>query len=91
MYHVLVFQQKGKYVLDSVSDQEEIVEFSSLDDLILFLTGHNLKVGEDEVQLSDICSCADDSLRISSNCRLLFVSQFRHRIMRRHLPPCSSQ
>jgi hypothetical protein len=72
MYHVLVFQQAGKYVLDSAGEmgEEGNVHFSSLDELVLFLTGHNLKVGEDEVQLSDICPCAHDSIKISSNSEL---------------------
>lgn len=70
MYHVLIFQKDGKYLLDSAEESGEDggVQFSSLDELVLFLTGHNLKVGEDEVQLTDPCLCADDSTRISSNC-----------------------
>ncbi len=77
MYHVLIFQQGGKYVLDTstppregVDGEEGVtgeVEFNSLDELVLFLTGHNLKVGDDEVHLTDTCPCADDSVRLSSN------------------------
>ena len=68
MYHVLVFQQGGKYVMDSTGlPEEESVEFSSLDELVLFLTGHNLKVGDDEVQLTEACPCVEDSTRKSSN------------------------
>ena len=70
MYHVLIFQQEGKYLLDSAGDAEaeECLQFSSLDELVLFLTGHNLKVGEDEVQLTGTCPCAQDATRMSSNC-----------------------
>ena len=46
------------------------VQFNSLDELVLFLTGHNLKVGEDEVKLTDTCPCVDDTVRLSSNCML---------------------
>lgn len=75
MYHVLIFQQGGKYILDSAGppsegdsgEGSEGVRFSSLDELVLFLTGHSLKVGDDEVQLTDTCPCADDSSRLSSN------------------------
>jgi len=76
MYHVLIFQRGGKYVLDSASPGggNETdgglggeVEFNSLDELVLFLTGHNLKVGDDEVHLTDTCPCADDAMRLSSN------------------------
>ena len=75
MYHVLIFQQGGKYILDSTCPPNEGdsgeggggVEFNSLDELVLFLTGHNLKVGDDEVHLTDTCPCADDSVRLSSN------------------------
>ena len=81
MYHVLIFQQGGKYILDSASpggssnetDGGGIggeVEFNSLDELVLFLTGHNLKVGDDEVHLTDTCPCADDAVRLSSNSEL---------------------
>ena len=71
MYHVLVFQQGGKYVLDSAGEQgEEPVPFNSLDELVLFLTGHNLRVEDEEVQLTEVCLCADDSARLSSNCML---------------------
>ncbi len=76
MYHVLVFQQGGKYILDGPPEQQEEgggmaapVQFDSLDELILFLTGHNLKVGEDEVQLTEICPCEEESARKSSNCK----------------------
>lgn len=70
MYHVLIFQQAGKYLLDSAGETgvEGGVDFNSLDELVLFLTGHNLKVGDDEVRLTNTCPC--DSSRISSNCEL---------------------
>ncbi len=75
MYHVLIFQQQGgKYVLDSATNDtaesesgDQSVQFTSLDELVLFLTGHNLKVGEEDVQLTETCPCLDDSFRISSN------------------------
>ena len=78
MYHVLIFQQAGKYVLDSAGEmgEEGNVHFSSLDELVVFLTGHNLKVGEDEVQLSETCPCAQDSFRTSSNCKLQLLVPF---------------
>lgn len=68
---MLIFQQEGKYLLDSAGDAaetEECLQFSSLDELVLFLTGYNLKVGEDEVQLTGTCPCAQDAMRMSSNC-----------------------
>ena len=75
MYHVLIFQQDGKYVLDATNESSEAgdasdqnVYFKSLDELVVFLTGHNLRVGEEEVQLTETCTCPDDSVRISSNC-----------------------
>ncbi len=79
MYHVLIFQQAGKYVLDSTANDmgdtgdatDESVQLDSLDELVLFLTGHNLKIGDEEVQLTETCPCADDSVRISSNCKSL--------------------
>lgn len=73
MYHVLIFQQAGKYVLDSATNDsssegvDEAVQFNSLEELVQFLTGHNLKVGEEDVQLTETCPCPDDSFRISSN------------------------
>ena len=75
MYHVLIFQQSGKYMLDSAGEaagvgEEGAVQFSSLDELVLFLTGHNLKVGEDEVKLTETCPCVDDATRLSSNSML---------------------
>ncbi len=82
MYHVLIFQEDGKYVLDSAGEAEEEgnVKFSSLDELVLFLTGHNLKVAEDEVQLTTPCPCADNSTRISSNCMFMpcGLEQYSH-------------
>ena len=75
MYHVLIFQQAGKYLLDSATndigdsgDVDESVQFNSLEELVQFLTGHNLKVGDEDVQLTETCPCPDDSFRISSNC-----------------------
>lgn len=81
MYHVLIFQQAGKYLLDSVAEASEGsegsgVHFSSLDELVLFLTGHNLKVGEDEIKLTEACPFLDDSIRMSSNCTL--ADQVQH-------------
>lgn len=81
MYHILIFQQGGKYVLDSAGEaagaagggEEGGVQFSSLDELVLFLTGHNLKVGEDEVKLTDTCPCVDDTTRLSSNSTLCCI------------------
>ena len=57
-------------MLDSAGDAGEGggVRFNSLDELVLFLTGHNLKVGEEEVKLTDTCPCVDDTVRMSSNC-----------------------
>lgn len=75
MYHVLIFQKGGKYVLDSAGPPSEgkdegeggEIQFSSLDELVVFLTGHNLKVGDDEVQLTESCPCVNDLTKLSSN------------------------
>ena len=70
---MLIFQQGGQYVLDGAGEvgeeggEETPISFNSLDELVLFLTGHNLKVGGDDVQLTDTCPCVDDSVRMSSN------------------------
>ena len=69
MYHVLIFQLDGKYKLDG----EDPVSFDSLDDLIVFLVGHDMKIDEDEIHLKEIVPCSADSptsaIRISSNGR----------------------
>ena len=82
MYHVLIFQQGGQYVLDGTGEvveeeggEETPISFNSLDELILFLTGHNLKVGEDDIQLTDTCPCVDDSMKMSSNGTSLWRQQ----------------
>ena len=75
MYHVLVFRQGVKYTLDGAKlpiggdadDGDGEVEFSSLDELVLFLTGHNLMLGDDEVQLSNTCPRTYSSAILSSN------------------------
>ena len=86
MYHVLIFQQEGKYYLDTdnsvVGDSSESVDgvhqpeptsqlaFDTLDDLVVFLVGHEMKVEGDDVHLQEVVVCSDDqasTLRISSN------------------------
>ena len=71
MYHVLVFNQGGKYHLDSAGEQsDDPVLFKSLDDLVAFCGGHELRVEGDDVLLHDAVACADSpstALRISSN------------------------
>lgn len=82
MYHVLIFQQEGKYYLDTdntaVGDSSGGQEpeptsqlaFDTLDDLVVFLVGHEMKVEGDEVHLQEVVICSEDqasTLRISSN------------------------
>jgi len=69
MYHVLVFQKGGKFNLDSEGDEEPII-FDTMDELVSFLIGHDLKVNEDEVHLQYILPCdmqLTQKARISSN------------------------
>lgn len=88
MYHVLIFQQNGKYFLDtdnavvgdSGTDATDSAEqqpeptsqlaFDTLDDLVVFLIGHEMKVEGDDVHLQEVVACAENqasTLRISSN------------------------
>ena len=88
MYHILIFQQNGKYYLDTdnavVGDSGGPVEetdqaqpeptsqlaFDTLDDLVVFLVGHEMKVEGDDVHLQEVVTCAENQasmLRISSN------------------------
>ena len=73
MFHVLIFQQGKKYILDTAGSSREReteggeVQFGCLDELVLFLTGHTLKVGDEELQLTDTCPCENNSIRLSSN------------------------
>lgn len=73
MFHVLIFQQDGKYILDSPSDQnEDEITFDNLDELVTFLIGHNLKVEGEEIHLQDVVLCDDNpqqKARVSSNGR----------------------
>ena len=58
VYHVLIFQEGGQFHLDSAGDQsEETLHFDSLDDLVVFCMGHNLRVAGDEVQLHEAVAC----------------------------------
>ena len=58
VYHVLIFQDGGQFHLDSAGDQsEESLHFDSLDDLVVFCMGHDLRVAGDEVQLHEAVSC----------------------------------
>ena len=84
MYHILIFQQNGKYFLDTdntvVGDVPDGGEqqpeptsqlaFDTLDDLVVFLVGHEMKVEGDDVHLQEVVVCAENQasmLRISSN------------------------
>ena len=86
MYHVLIFQQNGKYYLDTEStvvgddgadqatvqqaEQTSQLAFDTLDDLVVFLIGHDMKVEGDDVHLQEVVPCAENqasTLRISSN------------------------
>lgn len=62
VYHVLIFQEGGQFHLDSAGDQsEEPLHFDSLDDLVVFCIGHNLRVAGDEVQLHEAVACETTS------------------------------
>ena len=95
MYHVLIFQQDGKYYLDTDSstvvgdDNGEAVQlqpeptsqlaFDTLDDLVVFLIGHEMKVEGDDVHLQEVVACAENqasSIRISSNGRCNIYTLF---------------
>lgn len=85
MYHVLIFKQDGKYYLDTdstavgddggkaVHQQPEPTSqlaFDTLDDLVVFLIGHEMKVEGDDVHLQEVVACAENqasNIRISSN------------------------
>ena len=86
MYHILIFQQSGKYYLDTDSavvgddggpteetdqaDPTSQLAFDTLDDLVVFLVGHEMKVEGDDVHLQEVVTCAENqasTLRISSN------------------------
>lgn len=57
MYHVLIFHQGSQYHLDSDGDHsEEPLLFDSLDELVVFCTGHELRVEGDEVHLNEAVS-----------------------------------
>lgn len=86
MYHVLIFQQDGKYYLDTDStvvgddsgpeaaqlrpEPTSQLAFDSLDDLVVFLIGHEMKVEGDDIHLQEVVACAENqasTIRISSN------------------------
>lgn len=71
MYHVLVFQKGGRYHLDSDGETtEEPIVFDTLDELVTFLIGHDLKVNGEEIHLQEFVRCDDDPnqrVRLSSN------------------------
>lgn len=71
MYHVLIFQKEGKFYLDSAGEQsEDPVIFDTMDEMVSFLIGHDLKVNAEEIHLHEILPCDDElkyRLRLSSN------------------------
>ena len=71
MYHVLIFQKEGKFHLDSAGEQsEDPVIFDTMDEMVSFLIGHDLKVDGEEIHLQEILPCDDElryRVRVSSN------------------------
>lgn len=83
MYHVLIFQTGGKYKLDIAGDNgDEPASFDSLDDLVMFLIGHDMKIDEDEIHLKEVVPCSTgsptSSVRISSNGELSIYIPLSH-------------
>ena len=61
MYHVLIFYKGDRYLLDLAGTAEESgaaeASFESLDDLVAFAVGHELRVDEDDVTLQEPVPC----------------------------------
>ncbi len=62
MYHVLIFHQAGQFHLDSAveGEAEENPTFDSLDDLVVFLMAHDLRVEGTEVHFVEAITCMDE-------------------------------
>ena len=67
MYHVLIFHKAGRYRLDlaaaaaageAENGSAEEASFETLDDLVDFAAGHDLRVEGDEVTLQEPVACA---------------------------------
>ncbi|XP_064393588.1 uncharacterized protein LOC135341052 [Halichondria panicea] len=71
MHHVLVFQKEGKFHLDSAGEQsEDPIIFETMDEMVSFLIGHDLKVNGEEIHLQEMLPCIDElkyRVRLSSN------------------------
>ena len=78
VYHVLIFNRGGRYYLDSVigaveeeqeagGEGEGSPSFDSLDDLVRFLMGHDLKVEGVEVQFMEAVTCTDEAPQSQSS------------------------
>ncbi len=69
VYHVLIFHRGGQYCLDSAvggGDGEPSPAFDSLDDLVVFLMAHDLRVEGTEVHFAEAVACADTQAHTSS-------------------------
>ncbi len=78
MHHVLVFQKEGKFHLDSAGEQsEDPIIFETMDELVSFLIGHDLKVNGEEIHLQEMLPCVDElkyRVRLSSNGKITISS-----------------
>lgn len=68
MYHVLIFHHGGQFQLDSAvggreGEGEENPVFRSLDDLVVFLMAHDLKVEGNEVHFVEAVTCVEENPR----------------------------
>ena len=61
VYHVLIFHKAGLYYLDSAEEGEGEATFGSLDDLVVFCMGHELRVEGTEVQLHEAVPCNEEA------------------------------
>lgn len=61
IYHVLVYNRDGRYVLDTSEEGDSPHAFDSLDDLITYCTTHELRVEGDELQLHHVLPCESHS------------------------------
>eukprot|EP00731_Ephydatia_muelleri_P026835 Em0018g935a len=57
IYHILVYNRDGRYILDTSEEGDSPHAFDSLDDLVTYCTTHELRVEGDELQLHHVLPC----------------------------------
>jgi len=75
VYHVLIVHKAGQYYLDRAEEGEAEAMFDSLDDLVVFCMGHDLRVEGTEVQLHKAVPCAEEA---GTNVKAVSIGRIVH-------------